>query len=1050
MEKKFCSLEQKATEGLQAFDEGIQSVDPRGRTPGHLEVKKDDRQNRRGTELEKKVAETNLAVVLSPTSLRRQEQGGVSHKGVFGDVASNYFKLAQSIECRQCLPRSGGSRASGGGGGCDEGGEQALTRHSQGENQLNTSIGLVDLYRLRLQYEKLGIPLTALELFSMARYERPRDLNMGIEDKLPPQSQLPSPLPAVQEEQQQEPELELEQEQEQEQDLELEKELAVDNDSSLGELRLKDAMEQRRLPGGYRRANGLECIEISSTPLSKVQKEMYSCGQELYEQQVPRDGSHYSTNQYYDAEQKMKYNSNEDRQMQLSTVQKEGAYRSYDLPRKFPTMLPNASDNCPTTAPDANQYAPSAPIEQPVRKYQRRFQPSYDMYETKLTQDAFQSGPSMSQKQYIYKTEQDCQIPMQSEPMMDYRYRQTAHTNRPMHGQYEPCVQDGRYDICYSPPPPLALQLRRPRREGLRPEILQHIKDVDRKMLPQPPPRSFDLRRGKIECNLAERLQQQQQQEQEQQKLKQSILSSAAVQQDQHQDMQQKFKKQRPQADDSAALIKGDLQTWLPHSQQNQLAGSDNEEEEQVAEVKREVIAVPPQPVSSSSFDSPFNLQPDRLNALLNARPRKSCLKNSMNKHDPTEELTNENHDYEADHETQSDDDTSSDSTADGNPLTEKSSTDTLTNVWYRLDETQKQQKKKQKAAMKRGKAAALPAPRLTGGMYSDVDKLKFKPIDKLEAGSPGSPILDEEDSHLASERMAYFARKSAKLTRKERAQDIELRMGQLRLLQATSDRKYRRILKANGFLEWQQLSAVAIDSMRYCCPLAHNGVTPCPLLLNESLLEHFIKSHLDVPGLELCEIFERDRLLIIFNPFTFELGKNFCMSAIVYGGFRDSPYSLPLMRFMPIYNVNLSDTHGKYACHLPLFLLICRTRLSAIDDDPPITTTMRTRHMGRQPVDEDVLALWVVSMELPQPIHVTISLFNRRLDVTRSAIMKVRALKESQNCADFMRTSENYMRLTEQDMQILTNNNKESIYMELSVREYGATVRAEVVSALK
>ncbi|EDW75200.2 uncharacterized protein Dwil_GK20045 [Drosophila willistoni] len=981
MEKKFCSLEQKATEGLQAFDEGIQSVDPRGRTPGHLEVKKDDRQNRRGTELEKKVAETNLAVVLSPTSLRRQEQGGVSHKGVFGDVASNYFKLAQSIECRQCLPRSGGSRASGGGGGCDEGGEQALTRHSQGENQLNTSIGLVDLYRLRLQYEKLGIPLTALELFSMARYERPRDLNMGIEDKLPPQSQLPSPLPAVQEEQQQEPE---------------------------------DAMEQRRLPGGYRRANGLECIEISSTPLSKVQKEMYSCGQELYEQQVPRDGSHYSTNQYYDAEQKMKYNSNEDRQMQLSTVQKE------------------------------------APIEQPVRKYQRRFQPSYDMYETKLTQDAFQSGPSMSQKQYIYKTEQDCQIPMQSEPMMDYRYRQTAHTNRPMHGQYEPCVQDGRYDICYSPPPPLALQLRRPRREGLRPEILQHIKDVDRKMLPQPPPRSFDLRRGKIECNLAERLQQQQQQEQEQQKLKQSILSSAAVQQDQHQDMQQKFKKQRPQADDSAALIKGDLQTWLPHSQQNQLAGSDNEEEEQVAEVKREVIAVPPQPVSSSSFDSPFNLQPDRLNALLNARPRKSCLKNSMNKHDPTEELTNENHDYEADHETQSDDDTSSDSTADGNPLTEKSSTDTLTNVWYRLDETQKQQKKKQKAAMKRGKAAALPAPRLTGGMYSDVDKLKFKPIDKLEAGSPGSPILDEEDSHLASERMAYFARKSAKLTRKERAQDIELRMGQLRLLQATSDRKYRRILKANGFLEWQQLSAVAIDSMRYCCPLAHNGVTPCPLLLNESLLEHFIKSHLDVPGLELCEIFERDRLLIIFNPFTFELGKNFCMSAIVYGGFRDSPYSLPLMRFMPIYNVNLSDTHGKYACHLPLFLLICRTRLSAIDDDPPITTTMRTRHMGRQPVDEDVLALWVVSMELPQPIHVTISLFNRRLDVTRSAIMKVRALKESQNCADFMRTSENYMRLTEQDMQILTNNNKESIYMELSVREYGATVRAEVVSALK
>ncbi|KAH8409090.1 hypothetical protein KR009_006748, partial [Drosophila setifemur] len=195
----------------------------------------------------------------------------------------------------------------------------------------------------------------------------------------------------------------------------------------------------------------------------------------------------------------------------------------------------------------------------------------------------------------------------------------------------------------------------------------------------------------------------------------------------------------------------------------------------------------------------------------------------------------------------------------------------------------------------------------------------------------------------------------------------------------------------------------------------------------NEHLLGHFLRHHLGGSGIELREVFEGNRLLIVFNPTAFDLGQNSCMSVLLYGGVKNRPCTLPITRFMPTYNGQLPMAFGRFAGHLPLFVMISRNRLR----------NACGRKVRFQDLDEEVFALWMATMDLPQPIYAVLTVFNRRLDATVSSIMKVRGLKKSPNCQQFLNYSRQYMRLREQDLKILTNNHTEPLYLEVSVKEY-------------
>ncbi|XP_016986642.1 uncharacterized protein LOC108049823 [Drosophila rhopaloa] len=372
-----------------------------------------------------------------------------------------------------------------------------------------------------------------------------------------------------------------------------------------------------------------------------------------------------------------------------------------------------------------------------------------------------------------------------------------------------------------------------------------------------------------------------------------------------------------------------------------------------------------PDPVKSSSLEN-FD---ERLKTLLRSEPKKSCLKKS----DDAERLV---------------------------PL---HSTDTFAEVWR-----------------KTGLGNGYRDEKLRmGGLYSRGAKLKFQPIDRLDAGCAGTPLFRESDETL--ERTQYFVTEFDKLSRAERVQDLELRMGQLRLLQSTSDREYRR-----HFREQKNIfRPVLTNSVKFGCPLNHDD---CPAVMNATLLSHFVNQHLNEPGIELREIFESERMLIIFSPRAFQLGKNTCMSVIVYGGVRNKPCTLPAARFMPTQNVQLPEPYVRYSGHLPLFVMICRNRLSSLEG-------RKVRFEGVD--DKDAVALWMASMDLPQPIHVVMTVLNRRLDITRSSIMKVRGIHKSHDCQEFMPSSKQYMRLSDQDLRVLTNDHTEPLYMEITVKEY-------------
>ncbi|KAH8344533.1 hypothetical protein KR084_009806 [Drosophila pseudotakahashii] len=374
-----------------------------------------------------------------------------------------------------------------------------------------------------------------------------------------------------------------------------------------------------------------------------------------------------------------------------------------------------------------------------------------------------------------------------------------------------------------------------------------------------------------------------------------------------------------------------------------------------------------------------------RLTALLKSEPKKSCLKKSADQ--PIDDFDNP-------------DDSDSQS-----PI-ELHSNDTFTEVWKKSELGLAIQGKKAKPGQ--------------GGLYSRADKLRFQPLDRLDAECAGLPLFKNSDETL--ERTQYFVTEFDKLSRAEKMEDMKLRMGQLRWLQTTSDRKYREYFRDRKI----NFMPVQTNAMKYACP-ADEG--QCSGVSNATLLGHFLSQHLDESGIELREIFEDQRVLMIFSPKDFELGQNTCVSVIVYGGQRGRPSTLPAERFMPARNTELPEAYRHFNGHLPLFVMICRNRLSQIEG----------AEEGRSVrfEDEDALALWMVSMNLPLPVHVVMTVINRRLDITRSSIMKVRGLHMSHNCLDFMQHSQQYMRLSDRDLRVLTNDHTEPIYMEIAVKEY-------------
>ncbi|XP_017872649.1 PREDICTED: uncharacterized protein LOC108620251 [Drosophila arizonae] len=332
-------------------------------------------------------------------------------------------------------------------------------------------------------------------------------------------------------------------------------------------------------------------------------------------------------------------------------------------------------------------------------------------------------------------------------------------------------------------------------------------------------------------------------------------------------------------------------------------------------------------------------------------------------------------------------------------------------------------------------------------------ERRKQLTVDALTVGYLGAPVLGEQAARAALEKCAYLSREFDSLSREQRTKDIALRLQQLRHFQEKASWDYVCCIHANESRDGHRHSYNQTIPRLFDCPLNKPN---CVRLLNESMLAHFLHVHFSEPGLALNELFERDQVLIMFKPRSFKRAHNVCLSMIVYAGAKDKSNALPITHYMPDYNVGLPGRYSKFTGHMPIFVMACRTRRRFRERSTEKqslgcdSSSSSLSLPDRQCVGESVMALWLVSVELTRPIHVQMTVFNRRVDISRSSIMQVRGLNKCHDCDKFMAKSKNYLRLTSQDLRVLTNNYTEPVYMEISVQDYAHPAALERLMKLR
>ncbi|XP_017963141.1 uncharacterized protein LOC108655831 [Drosophila navojoa] len=324
--------------------------------------------------------------------------------------------------------------------------------------------------------------------------------------------------------------------------------------------------------------------------------------------------------------------------------------------------------------------------------------------------------------------------------------------------------------------------------------------------------------------------------------------------------------------------------------------------------------------------------------------------------------------------------------------------------------------------------------------------------VDALVVGYLGAPVLSEPAARAAIERCAYLSREFDSLSREQRTKDIAVRLQQLRSIQEKSSWDYVCYIHAHELRDGHRHNYNQTIPRLFDCPMNEPN---CVRVINESILAHFLHVHFSEPGLALNELFERDQVLIMFKPRSFKRAHNVCLSMIVYAGDKHKPDSLPISHYMPDYNVGLPGKYSRFTGHMPIFVMACRTRRRfrgrCVDKDFMGCDSSSSSHsLERQRLGESVVAIWLVSVELVRPIHVQMTVFNRRVDISRSSIMQVRGLNKCHDCTKFMSRSKNYLRLTSQDLRVLTNNYTEPVYMEISVHDYAHPAAVERLMKLR
>uniref|UniRef100_A0A1I8PY28 DUF4729 domain-containing protein n=1 Tax=Stomoxys calcitrans TaxID=35570 RepID=A0A1I8PY28_STOCA len=210
--------------------------------------------------------------------------------------------------------------------------------------------------------------------------------------------------------------------------------------------------------------------------------------------------------------------------------------------------------------------------------------------------------------------------------------------------------------------------------------------------------------------------------------------------------------------------------------------------------------------------------------------------------------------------------------------------------------------------------------------------------------------------------------------------------------------------------------------------------ISACKCLLGvSSVLSHILRDHHD--EIKCQEIYLGNSCDLLFNPKDMIYGKNICLGVLAYGGATGERSNRPAERGICLSNAFLPMEHEHLNAHFPILIMACRTSWTSYLAYPKGSRNDQTS-TNENPMAE-LFLIWLTSVQTTKPIHCTLTVYDKLLSASRSSIMRIRNLSDTQNPSKFMSKEVDYMRLCHGDIEILSQRREEPIHMEIVINEY-------------
>ncbi|XP_034120454.1 uncharacterized protein LOC117578813 [Drosophila guanche] len=240
-------------------------------------------------------------------------------------------------------------------------------------------------------------------------------------------------------------------------------------------------------------------------------------------------------------------------------------------------------------------------------------------------------------------------------------------------------------------------------------------------------------------------------------------------------------------------------------------------------------------------------------------------------------------------------------------------------------------------------------------------------------------------------------------------------------------------IIVANGFAKAESKQRPASEGNDEIVFIRF-GPSKCPFencqrqVDSQLLLLHYLFDHeQDGAGFQqVHRLIKGQRAVLSFQPASCKFGANQVLGLLAYCGTVEQQFVKqkgPQRR--AVYNSFLPQQHSHLESDVPVVVLICRTKPSAMLSD-----TRRTDHM------DHIFVIWLVTPDLRRQLNATLYLSGRDAAVRACSVIRVRRANRSQNTHCFMPLDTNYWRLTYAEVRRLSNDFRDELHLEIGVTE--------------